>query len=324
MKKASMKAADEGTRELERIFSVLHQWGIHSLGQLAALRKEDVVARLGPVAGELWERARGQVNRTLKRVVPPEMFAETFEFEQEIETAEPLLFILRRFLQQFAARLSALYVVVKQLTLRIHFADKTAYDHTFKIPQPTNDVELLFRMLETHLENFTSAAPIVSVALEAKPAHPAQQQFGLFETALRNPAQLAETLARLTALLGSDRVGRPVIEETHRPDAFHLEPFQWELPHEPAPPRQGLRCALRRFRSAPPAIVLLENNQPAHVRSSETSGHVHESAGPYALSGDWWDDERWARVEWDIELEGGVLLRSHQHGDDWAIDGIYD
>ena len=84
-------------------------------------------------------------------------------------------------------------------------------------------------MLHTHLENFKSKYPIVAVALKAQPIKPAKEQFGLFETTLRNPHQLSETLARLTGLLGADHVGTPVLEETHRPDAFRMEPFAWQV-----------------------------------------------------------------------------------------------
>src|SRR6266571_4633068 len=198
--------------EIRQILTILHKWGIYTLGQLAALDKEQLAARLGPEAIRMWERANGQFNRVLKLVRPPESFEESFEFENEIETAEPLLFMLRRFLEQLAVQLSGIYLVTKELTLQITFAnprqdgsaaaDKQHYERVFKIPQPTNDVDLLFRTLQMHLENFKSAHPIVAVALQAQPIKPASQQFGLFETSLRNPSQLYETLARLTALLG--------------------------------------------------------------------------------------------------------------------------
>src|SRR5438874_743441 len=227
-------AGKDRQAEVQQIITILHKWGIHTLGQLAMLDKEQLGARLGPEAIRMWERANGQCNRVLKLVRPPESFEESFEFENEIETAEPLLFMLRRFLEQLAVRLSTIYLVAKELTLRITFANKQCYERVFKIPQPTNDVDLLFRMLQTHLENFRSEHPIVAVALSAQPITPAREQLGLFETTLRNPSQLSETLARLIALLGANRVGTPVLEETHRPDAFRMEPFTWHgLPAHP-------------------------------------------------------------------------------------------
>jgi hypothetical protein len=391
----------ERAKETERILSILHQWGIHTLGQLAALSRDDLAARLGIRAVELWERANGRANRILKLVSPPESFIESFEFENEIETIEPLLFILRRFLQQLATRLNTIYLVAKELRLRITFADKSQYERIFKIPQPTNNQDILFRMLHTHLENFTSKHPIVAIELEAQPSRSVRQQFGLFETALRDPVQLHETLARLIGLLGADRVGTPVLEETHRPDAFRMEPFAWEFrpsrfrlveayssertgifargdeengPHPslsqnhsfaltgaarpslPAGERErgacnstavkgcvslrnlkanmggsldcarddGVRVPLRRFRKRTKATVLLENHRPAHLRAPEVEGTTIAKNGPFPLSGNWWDERAWARVEWDVEIENGVIVRCHCDQDGWSIDGIYD
>ena len=313
--------------EIQQILAILHKWGIHTLGQLAALDKEQLGARLGPEAIRMWERANGQSKRLLKLVRPPESFEESFEFENEIETAEPLLFMLRRFLEQLAVRLGAIYLVAKELSLRITFANKQIYERVFKIPQPTNDVDLLFRMLQTHLENFRSEHPIVAVALSAQPIKPAREQFGLFETTLRNPQQLSETLARLTALLGVDRVGTPVLEETHRPDAFRLEPFAWQVGtidlNRPQAVEPTSRIALRRFRPAVAASTLLDENTPAHVRSLDY-GKVIEQRGPYLISGNWWDEKSWARAEWDLQIENGQLVRAHKADRTWKIDGVYD
>src|SRR5215471_3513285 len=180
--------------KIVQTIAILKKWGIHTLGQLAALNKEDLRDRLGAEAVRLWERANGTASRPLKLVQPPETFDESFEFDHEIETAEPLLFILRRFLEQIALRLSSIYLVARELTLTIHFSDSRegepalagkptsasaarTYERVFKIPQPTVDVDLLFRMLHTHLENFRSQHPIVAVALSAQPIRPVSQQF---------------------------------------------------------------------------------------------------------------------------------------------------
>ncbi len=327
--------------EVQEIIAILHKWGIHTLGQLAALDKQQLGARLGPEAIRMWERANGRSNRLLKLIRPPESFEESFEFEREIETAEPVLFMLRRFLEQLAVRLAAIYLVAKELTLRITFANsrqdepavagKQSYERVFKIPQPTNNVDLLFRMLQTHLENFRSEHPIVAVALSAEPIKPAGEQFGLFETTLRNPHQLSETLARLTALLGNDRIGTPVLEETHRPDAFRMQPFSWAVVSAVSSgetPR-ALRTAhattaLRRFRPALSTSVLQDEDTPAHIRSAEMSGKIIAQRGPYLLSGNWWDEKSWRRAEWDLQLENGELVRAHERDGVWKIDGVYD
>src|SRR6266550_4599218 len=334
---SSNSAAKTRQSEIRQILGILHKWGIHTIGQLAALDKQQLGARLGPEAIRMWERANGQSSRVIKLIRPPESFEESFEFENEIETAEPLLFMLRRFLEQLAIRLSGIYLVAKELTLRVTFTDKQIYERIFKIPQPTNNVDLLFRMLHTHLENFKSEYPIVAVALSAQPIRPAREQFGLFETTLRNPHQLSETLARLTALLGADRVGTPVLEETHRPDTFRIDPFSWGAVESPLPsgqsPHSGsdshaLRtahptAALRRFRPATSASVLMDGDKAAHVRSSEFRGNVIEHRGPYFISGNWWD-ESWGRAEWDLQLKNGELVRAHESEGRWQVDGIYD
>ena len=335
-----MEARSEPDRRLTKeILRILQKWGIHTLGQLAALNKEELRDRLGPEAVRLWERANGTAIRPLKFVQPPETFDESFEFDHEVETAEPLLFMLRRFLEQLALRLSAIYLVARELTLTITFATSCRDEsvatattaspartaaRTFKIPQPTNDVDLLFRMLQTHLENFKSEHPIVAVALTALPIRPASQQFGLFETALRNPQQLYETLARLSALLGSDRVGSPVLEETHRPDAFRMEPFDWgfNAGGTPASTEEKQRIALRRFR--PPARTTIFVSEHRDLESEKLRGQIVDQSGPFLLSGNWWDEKSWALAEYDMQLENGELVRAHQSDNKWAIDGIYD
>ena len=318
------RTAKERAAEIGRVLDILHRWGIHTLGQFAALEKEEVGTRLGAIGLQLWDRARGKTTRLLKLVAAPESFEEAFEFENEIETVEPLLFILRRFLQQLSLRLDALYLVASELRLEITFSDKSTYRRNFKIPEPTNNGEVLFRMLHTHLENFQSDFPITAVALEAEAAKPSSQQFNLFETALRDPRRLSETLARLTGLLGADRVGTPVLEDTHRPDAFRIEPFAWQLqdPKEELEPLPT--CALRRFRLPAPASLLLVNNRPTHLRSAELQGDVLRQKGPYTASGNWWDENAWERAEWDLELENGALCQCHSRGGQWELDGVYD
>jgi protein ImuB len=110
------------------------------------------------------------------------------------------------------------------LVFASRLASHAEYRRLFRIPSPTGNVEVLFRVLHTHLENFTTESP-ESVGLaswrQRQPCRRASSS-ACFETALRDPNQFFETLARLNALLGPESAGTPILADTHKPDAFQL------------------------------------------------------------------------------------------------------
>jgi len=193
------------------------------------------------------------------------------------------------------------------------------------VPLPTCDVETLFRMLFTHLEGFQGPNPIKSLHLAATPCKAVKEQLGLFETSLRDPNQFHQTLARLSALIGADRAGIPVKENTFRPDAFHLDSPAFHAaptPSRSSSPPRGL--ALRRFRPPRPAHVLTLNHRPASLVIEDFSAPLGDSSGPWIISGEWWDRHAWERTEWEVESADGRLYRLFHQNNAWYIDGIYD
>jgi protein ImuB len=313
------------------VLGILKKWGIHTLGAFTALGREALTERLGPEALTLFERATACTTRPLQHVHPPETFEEAIEFEQAIETAQPLLFVLHRFIEQICLRLEMVYLVIEELQLRLIFSDGPDYKHVFQIPAPTRNIDTLFRMLQTHLETLQTEHPIRGLHLSAKSCRPTQQQLGLFEAALRDPNQFYETLARLTALVGCDRIGTPAVEPTYRPDAFRLQPVnvasmlaeRGSTPgDETTRPIQGL--CLRRFRPPLQAEVEVKDRRPIAMKSSRFSGGISKANGPWLISGNWWDHHRWDREEWDVQTFDGNLYRLFQQDSDWFLDGVYD
>lgn len=303
------------------LLAILAAWGIRTIGQLAALPITQVCERLGPEMLALWERAHGGRARPLDLVKPREFFAEQTDLEHPVEMMEPLLFLLRRFLEQIATRLEHAYLVAGKLRLGLRFDRGDSYQRTFTIPQPTREVDLLFRMLRTHLENFTSESPIVAVELAARPVRPHAEQFSLLEKGLRDPHQFGETLARLQALLGPDRVGCPEIESSHHPDAFHLRAYDTS---SPSPPSEEFLFGAPwlRFRPPVPAQVILNDVRPAFLYSTRCTGPIKDVHGPWRLEGNWWEDRHWTREDWDIVTDDGIY-RLMQVKDKWFLDGIY-
>jgi protein ImuB len=311
------------------VLEVLEMWGVRTIGAFLAIGKENLAQRLGPEAVELFDLASAPRIRPLNRVVPAETFEEAMDFEPPVESLEPLLFVLRRFVEQLARRLEVLYLVAADLQLRLRLASGQTYERLFVIPAPTCNVETLFRALQTHLENVRADSPIASLRLGAKPGRTANYQFSLFNAALRDPTQFHQTLARLTALLGAHRVGTPRLEETHRPDSFRMDIEGIAAPRDLEPsasenhePSQGL--ALRRFRPPLPAAVETRDAQPALLRSAAFTGPIDAVRGPWRLSGHWWDRQAWARDEWDVQTRRGDLLRLARQDELWVVDGIFD
>lgn len=273
------------------LFRMLRRLGLRRMGEFCALAPEEVAERFGQEGLAHWQRATGKSTRLLKWMEPPETFEEGIEFEQEIELLEPLLFMARRFLDQIVARLDAAYLVVQTLELRIGFTSGPAYERSFAIPSPTREVETLFRMLTTHLENFRSEHPIQSLYLAARPGKGVKEQLGLFETSLRDPNQFHQTLGQLSALLGEDRVGTPVNENSFRADAFELQApvFGGGARWETMAADRGL--CLRRFRPPRRARILTMNGRPVSLGTDNFVSPIGETAclgRPPGIGGSTW------------------------------------
>ena len=171
----------------------------------------------------------------------------------------------------------------------------------------------------------------MAILLSAEPGDRSKVQLGLFSPQLPEPARLDITLARIAALVGEGRVGRPKLLDTHCPDSFVLERFTSpsNLPPRVVTPSAGT-IALRRMR---PPLVLplrLRDGRPAAFPLEGQHYEVKEAYGPWRQSGDWWSGTIWSRDEWDVRAstrEGTVmlcvlvhdLLRKH-----WQLEAVYD
>jgi protein ImuB len=309
------------------LLEIISKWGLKSVGELRALGHDALASRFGNEIVEFLEAIAPARARPLTWVTPAPHFEEFMELEHQIESLEPLLFILRRFLDQLSRRLESVYLVARELKLTLQLEVGANYERTLAVPAPTRNVNTLFRMLHTHLENLRADAPIVAVRLRAEPARAQNHQFGLFQASLRDPNQFFETLARLEALLGPGRSGTPVNAASYKPDDFRIEPprFHGQFIGQGATPKESVGPALRRFRPAIVATVRLERDEPVFIQSAQAQGKVTMAAGPWRSSGHWWENETaWARDEWDIRLGNGRAYRISRQQEQWFVEGVFD
>ena len=312
----------EPTPEEESLLSTL---GLSTLGALAKLPRDAVARRLGPRGDELWARAAGEWRRPIQPAPHPTRFVAALDLEPAVETLEPLLFVLRRFIDRLALELRHANLGTNRLRLRLRLEAEKEHGREFCLPEPTADGSVLFRVVENHLATVHTDSRVVGVELEAFPARHLERQEGLFDTGLRDPPAFYETLARVAAIVGAGQVGTPRLADTHRPDAVRLVTPPATVPPAAAVPTASPRgLLLRRFRPPRPAIVELTQGAPSFVTCRSIADAITGVRGPWRSSGDWWQPPSWVREEWDIELARGGLYRLLHTPDGWFIEGSYD
>jgi protein ImuB len=214
------------------------------------------------------------------------------------------------------------------------------------------DAKLFLKLLQLDLNAHPPGAPIVKIHLAAEPSRPRSAQSGLFRPPSPEPEKLELTLARIAGIVGENKVGSLELLDTYRPEGFRMRRFVAEAEQKKSATGQkhdadqkldspwltdtaetkSAITALRLFRPPLHATVTLHDSQPALVvctKKKDVQGEVLWKAGPWHISGDWWEREAWARDEWDIALqnENGVALYRLVHdllGGAWFVEGTYD
>lgn len=316
-----------GSMEMsEGLGDVLGKWGVRTLGAFAKLERPAVGARLGVEGLRLWDRVTGREARVVGVAELPLDFCESWEFEYDVDSVEPLLFLARRFFDTLSARMQAAHKVATLIRVELSLAYGKPLALEQKLPEPTRDEGALFRLLTGRLEGLEVESPVRSMELKLEVEDFRDRQFGLFESSLKNPYRFAQTLAKVAGIVGAERVGRPVLPEDGRPDGARLE----ELPASVSPMAGGVSLKndygmpLRRFRPRMPAAVEFQGRQPIWVKCERVSGFVKTVRGPWLHSGHWWEETgSWNRVEWDVELNKGGVYRISKDEEGWKLDGCY-
>lgn len=316
------------------------RWGLATLGDLAALPRAGVGARLGATGLAAHDLAAGVDRAPFRPWTPPPFWEEAQGLDWEIGTLPALVLVLERALERLCARLAAAHLVVDVLDVRLALASGGHHARTVSLAAPLVDVAPLSALLALELEAHPPPAPVTGVALSARAVPRRAAPGRLWHPPAPAPRDLAAVLARLALLVGGANVGTPVVVDSHRPDADTLAPFAGggEADDGAAGPEADRAgdaeartpagsLAIRRLRPPRPVEVETRDGRPSRVRAAPAlDAAVVTCAGPWRLSGHWWDTDAWARDEWDVELTDRTLWRlAHDRlTNSWALDAVYD
>jgi protein ImuB len=304
-------------------------WGIRTLGELAALPEADLVARLGAQARTWSALARGAAEHVFEPIAPAFALEEFCKFETPVEQVDALLFVGARMIDSLASRASARALALASLTVRMKLEGGGCHERMIRPALPSIDRKFLLKLLQLEIAAHPPQAAVAALTLAADAGQSSQVQLGLFAPQTPEPSRLDVTLARLKAIVGGDRVGSPVLEDTHRADGFRLEGFSVGGKAK-AMEKPTARFALRRVR--PPALVsvVLRAMKPVAFRDRESRFEITAAYGPWRTGGCWWSTDVWDGEEWDVlavESSGAsvaCVLTCERTCNAWRLEAFYD
>jgi protein ImuB len=315
------------SREHSETFAM---WGITTLGELANLKETELIARLGQTGKELRLLARGESPHLFTAIEPGLVLEERVELDVPIELLDSLLFILGVMLDQLIVQAQSQILALASITLHLGLEGGTTHSRTVQPALPNTDRKLWLKLIHLDLQAHPPPAAIQVLTLNAQAGSTSKVQLGLFSPQTPEPMRLDVTLARIRKIVGEGNAGHAVLEDTHRPDAFRVEPFTVSSSPASGMKPGAQRLAMRQLRPPESVIVNVRNHQPESFVFREKRYIVERVYGPWSSAGDWWKPTLWSLEQWDLVARGHdasrlcCCLTRDLMQERWQVEALYD
>ena len=304
-------------------------WGIRTLAELACLPEVELIARLGQQARAWRQAAWGELPHMFQPIEPEFVLREFLAFDFPVEEVDSLLFVGARMIDALIERAADRALALARIAIVMKLEGGVTHDLALRPAIPSVDRKFLLKLMQLEIAAHPPHAAVTSLELTAEAAQSTLVQLGLFTPQTPEPSRLDVTLARLKAIVGEDRVGSPVLEDSHRPGSFRIDPFDASAEAESRDP-DAPRMALRRMRPSLVVRVTLRGMAPVSFTSRDGRYAVMASYGPWRTSGNWWSAGEWNLEEWDVLAQHNdgaavaCLLVHDQCRDVWQLEAVYD
>lgn len=197
----------------------LRTMGFLRVRELLAVPRDSLGRRAGVAVPAHLDRLYGRAPDPLPSWRPPDTFESAIEFDARPTSVEPLLFALRRLINELAAVLHARDGGVQQFRLVLMHEDVPATSVRVGLLRPERDPARLLELARARFERVELPAAISGLAIVANelPAfRPTERD--LFAQAQHEATEWPLLQERLRARLGDDAVRMPVERADHRPE----------------------------------------------------------------------------------------------------------
>ena len=259
----------------------LARLGIETVGALLRLPRSEIRSRLGTEVELIYRRARGECELPARKAVVPAPLVAARRPLQPLGTREQILLELQRLLETSLLKRLARGERISELAVHLLLDDHSERRERIRPAYPTEQVEVLMRLLRLRFEHVALERPVSELRLEAQILEAAAEQAQLFREAgpERSAQQTSEAFAVLQASLGEEAVRHPELIPHHLPERrvrwVRGGPSRGEPPdHPPESGAAGAQMVRRAFVTPQPL--------------SEHAARAGTLVGPYLLSCDWW------------------------------------
>jgi len=280
----------------------LAKLGIRTVGQFIDLPPEGIAARFGPALHRLHRLASGKIRMPIEPERPEPPAAARIVLEHPESDASRLLALIERILEKVLDQVARRALALAEMKLILRFERIEERVETVRPASPAVDAGTIMNLIRLRVEALGAlpdAVAEIEIAALAAPAAP--RQLHLREIDARPPrrdlAAANRALARVRARLGAGAIERARLREGHLPEGrFRWEPMETLAGAAPRPSgvEAGAESAaarlIRRIHARPVPLPPRPRHEPDGwmLRGLE-QGPVARVAGPYIVSGGWWN-----------------------------------
>lgn len=296
----------------------LESCGLRRLGELLALPRANLGARLGKGLVVDLARALGEIPDPQTCFTFPERFEQGLELPAPVDAAPVLLFAARRLVAALAGWLAARNSAVREIEWQIDHGHGRNTVVPIAFSGPVHRAGRIERVLKERFDALDLSAPALALHLFARHAEAREGcSHVLFDASGQRHEALADLTDRLVARLGPQAVQGLACHADHRP----------ERASRPGPVDPAARPVAQLSRPSRPLWLVDPPEALGEVQGRpQCAGALMLAAGPERIEAGWWDGAD-ARRDYFIAIDAAGrwlwIFRDPRPPGGWFLHGWF-
>jgi protein ImuB len=309
--------------------------GIELVGELIALPRSSVPARLGPGVLDRLDQALGRLPEVLVPYRPLQPPEATFSFEYATDHRDMIDYALSQLVQRICRMLDERHAGARQVECLLHHEAAKPSRLEIELVRASRSVGHLTMLFRARFERVALHEPVCAMSLRVPVTIPLDAvQCEIFDTdAVHDAGELSKLVDELSNRLGCDAVTRGRLVADAQPEyACRYEPVidcgaaNQFLGIEKVP--DGFFRPLRLWAQPMqiPTTSVVPDGPPIRFCWAGTEHSIERSWGPERIETGWWRGQDVHRDYYLVETSAGSRFWIYRRRDDgqWFLHGSFE